>query len=62
MKKERRILTPEEVEKSINNTKAIWGIEGMEMPPEEEKVYRAYLSGKITEEEFDAYLIDTSDR
>lgn len=56
MKNERRILTPKEVEESINNTKGIWAIEGMEMLPEEENIFRDFLAGKITKEELEAHF------
>lgn len=50
-------LTTEEIDEAIEDTKAIWGIEGMGMKEEEEKLHRAYLAGELTKKEYEAHFI-----
>lgn len=44
-------MTQEEINRKINNIKAIWGIENMRITPREEERIRLYLMDEITEEE-----------
>lgn len=55
---EKKVLTEKEIEKKISDIKAIWGIEGMEVMPEDELSIRKYLAGEISKEELMAEVIE----
>lgn len=57
-KEKREKPTKEEIDKYISQIKAIWGIEGMEVKPEEEEDMRAYGEGRLTAEEFIGKLME----
>lgn len=62
MEKEKKVLTEAEIDKGIANIKAIWGIEGMGMTVEEEKIHRAFLAGDISEEENNSYFFEQKNK
>ena len=50
---ERKKLTPEEVERIIEDKKTIFAIEGMSFTDEELEMSRKFLLGEITKEEYE---------